>query len=246
MASHSHEHASLILNMRGVIEVGSRGQSRVTIPSTLTFIPAHEEHTNFVLEDGYTLEIVLRPSWMERLSRYNEMIRTALEASFDLSAGPANWIALRLHRELQHCDDLTPLVMEGLTLELIAQVSRDAMSVGRAEGRVPRWLGHAKDYLHAHFKESPSLNTIAAALEVHPAHLTRSFRQHFQCTIGDYLRRLRVEYASHLLSTSHMPLCQIALEAGFADQGHFCRTFKVLTHMTPAQYRNLCGRAGLR
>jgi AraC family transcriptional regulator len=246
MPSHSHEHASLILNMKGVIEVGSRGQSRVTAPSTLVFMPAHEEHTNSVREEGHTLEIILQPSWMDRLSWDSKLVRTALETPFDVQAGLSNQIALRLYRELQRRDDLTPLVLEGLTLELIAQLLRDTAGMDSAPSSTPHWLLQAKDFLHAHFRESPSLNTIAATLGVHPAHLTRSFRQHYRCTIGDYLRRLRVECACHLLSTGDWPLSQIALEAGFADQGHFSRTFKTLTHMTPMQYRNLTGRAGLR
>jgi AraC family transcriptional regulator len=66
-----------------------------------------------------------------------------------------------------------------------------------------------------------------------------SFRQHFHCTVGDYVRRLRVEYAIHLLSTSDMSAAWIAHTVGFADQSHFCRTFKRLTGMTPLQFQKI-------
>ncbi|MGI9006144.1 MAG: helix-turn-helix domain-containing protein [Streptosporangiaceae bacterium] len=43
------------------------------------------------------------------------------------------------------------------------------------------------------------------------------------------------------------PLAQTAIEAGFADQAHFTRTFKAAFGMTPGRYRKLCAaRAGDR
>jgi AraC family transcriptional regulator len=241
MSSHSHEFAALIFNRKGIIQVDCQGRRRITHPSTLTFVPAHEPHANYVHEEGHTLEIILHPPWVERLRQSTKFV----EISVDVCGGPAIWLAMRLHQELQHSDDLTPLAVEGLTMELLAQVLRDT-GVNDAKTRVPHWLGQVKDYLHAHFIDSPSLETIAAAVGVHPAHLTRAFRQHYHCTLGDYARRLRVDYACHLLCTSEMPLSQIALESGFADQGHFSRTFKAVTTTTPAQYRNLSGRAVLK
>jgi AraC family transcriptional regulator len=48
---------------------------------------------------------------------------------------------------------------------------------------------------------------------------------------------LRIEDACRRLATSDAPLVAIALDAGFADQSHFAKTFKRQTGMTPAEYR---------
>jgi AraC family transcriptional regulator len=61
-------------------------------------------------------------------------------------------------------------------------------------------------------------------------------------TVGEYLRRLRVEYTGRELSGSNRPLVDIGLDAGFSDQSHFTRTFKRVTGLTPAAYRSLHGR----
>ncbi len=37
---------------------------------------------------------------------------------------------------------------------------------------------------------------------VHPVHLSREFRKHYRMTIGDYIRKRRIEHASELLSNS--------------------------------------------
>jgi len=78
---------------------------------------------------------------------------------------------------------------------------------------------------------------VAAAVGVHPAHLMRSFRQHYRATIGGYVRKLRVDYACHLLSTSNASPAQVAYAVGFADQSHLHRTFKDFMGMTPTEVK---------
>jgi AraC family transcriptional regulator len=63
------------------------------------------------------------------------------------------------------------------------------------------------------------------------------FRTNVGCTPGEYVRRLRVEFACHRISSSDMPLIEIALEAGFSDQSHLTKNFKRYTGMTPARFR---------
>ena len=48
----------------------------------------------------------------------------------------------------------------------------------------------------------------------------------FGCTVGEYLRRLRIERAAEQLSRGDAPLAEIALTAGFADQSHFSNVFR--------------------
>jgi AraC family transcriptional regulator len=90
------------------------------------------------------------------------------------------------------------------------------------------------------------LKTIADSVAVHPVHLVRTFRRFYRSTVGEYLRRLRIEFASQQLAGTDTPLADIALASGFADQCHFTRTFKRLTGLTPARYRALYRGAQVR
>ena len=72
---------------------------------------------------------------------------------------------------------------------------------------------------------------------MHPVHLAREFRRFQRCTIGEYIRQLRIERACRQLHASDEPLATIASAVGFSDQSHFSRTFKRLIGMTPAGYR---------
>jgi AraC family transcriptional regulator len=112
------------------------------------------------------------------------------------------------------------------------------IGVGRvAVPRPPRWLEAAREALHANVAEPPGVQTLAAEANVHPVYFARLFRRHFRCTIGEYVRRLRVLNAAELLAASDQPLAQIALRVGFTDQAHFCHAFRRVTGMTPNTYR---------
>jgi AraC family transcriptional regulator len=240
MPSHSHEEASLILLLQGRVQLDCRKESSMACPSTLTFLPAGEAHANHFYEGVKTFQIKVGAQWLERLREISAFADTPIDYHNSLPT----WLAMRLYREFQRRDNLTSLMLEGLTLELLAELARYPTNI--TDSHIPRWLKQAQDFLFAHFTESLSLELIADSVGVHPSHLTRAFRRHYHCTLGDYVRKLRVEYACHLLSTSTKPLSHIALDSGFADQGHFSRTFKHLTGMTPAQFRRVSGRAGLR
>jgi AraC family transcriptional regulator len=63
------------------------------------------------------------------------------------------------------------------------------------------------------------------------------FRQYYGCTIGEMVRRERIDLACRELLKPEESLTAIAMTAGFYDQSHFAKAFKRLTGVTPAQYR---------
>ena len=72
---------------------------------------------------------------------------------------------------------------------------------------------------------------------VHPVHLSRGFRRAFGVTMTDYVRDLRIHYAAEALVASPDPVPRIARSAGYQNVGHFTRSFKRATGLTPAAYR---------
>jgi AraC family transcriptional regulator len=148
-----------------------------------------------------------------------------------------SFLAARAYREFGEPDDLSPLVIEGLMFELIGETSRRQRP--RTASPPPRWLNQARQLLHDNFSERVTLAEVAAAVGVHPAHLSKAFHRFFNCTVGVYLRQQRIEFACQALATTDLPLSQIALAAGFSDQSHLTRLFKRQMTVSPAQYRAL-------
>jgi AraC family transcriptional regulator len=158
-----------------------------------------------------------------------------LDRSTEFNYGFSVWLAKRLYDEFYRMDGASPLAIEGLTLEMMAEVSR--RYVKTSESTSPRWLERTRELLQAHFSEEMTLDRIAKTVGTHLVHLARVFRQYYGCTVGEYIRRLRVKSACRELSLTDAPLPQIALAAGFYDQSHFSRTFKKIVGLTPTVYR---------
>jgi AraC family transcriptional regulator len=103
--------------------------------------------------------------------------------------------------------------------------------------RAPQWLKRAREIVETRFLEPLSLAEIAAAVGVHLVHLSREFHRYNRCTVGELIRRRRVEHASSLLAYSDMSLAEIALACGFSDQSHFSMMFKRHMGITPSRFR---------
>jgi AraC-like DNA-binding protein len=96
--------------------------------------------------------------------------------------------------------------------------------------------GHTGVHLPPYFKSYPiRLYWFGRelAVGVHPVYLASAFRRHYRCSIGEYKRRLRVEFICGEIARSDAPLSQVALAAGYSDQAHFSRSFKRFAGMTP-------------
>ena len=96
----------------------------------------------------------------------------------------------------------------------------------------------AQEIIDGGFAERLSLEGLAKQVNVHPVHLARTFRKYYRCTLGDFQRRRRIEFACRELSNSDISLVDIALRAGFYDQSHFTRAFKKLMGIPPSKYRS--------
>jgi len=143
-------------------------------------------------------------------------------------------LALNLHREFQSPDSASPIVVEGLGLELVAAVTRGFNRRRAASGR---WISDAREVLAYRFLDPPSLTGLARIIGVHPVTLSREFRRHHGCTIGGFIRAERIRFAARQLLQSESIVSDIAAAAGFYDQSHFTRVFKRRLRMTPLEYR---------
>jgi AraC family transcriptional regulator len=159
-----------------------------------------------------------------------------LERLVELRGRGLSWLAWRLAAELRASDAAAPLAAQGLAFELLAATTR-ATSVDRRASRPPAWLRAAEEMLRARVDECVRLSEVGEAVGVHPTHLARVFRAHFGVSVGEYGRRLRLARAAAELAETDIPLAAVATRAGFSDQSHFTRLFKLRTGATPARYR---------
>jgi AraC family transcriptional regulator len=235
LPSHSHDLPSFYLVLEGALtEIAEHTELTLNACTVVFTPPGHVHRNTFHDRGGRCLLVELTPSWKERFS----LTGAALDRPLVTRGGELAYLGTRLYREFRHLDAVSPFAAEGIALEILAALIRQP---GRPDGRIAGWLGRARDLLHDRFADRLELAEIAGAVGVHPVHLARTFRKQYQCTPGEYQRKLRVQHAARELTTSRRAVAEIALSCGFADQAHFSRVFKRWTGWTPARYRDSFG-----
>lgn len=233
---HTHEHAFCCLVLTGACTETYGGRARTSVASDLVFHPAGEVHEYRWHATGGCFHVEFGSHWIRHVREHSSV----LDRPAEFRGGMPVWLAARLYAELREPDGVSPLAVEGLALELVTRAARD--SAGRRVGTPPPWLRRAEEILAARFRDPPTLAELGRAAGVHPVHLATVFRRHLRCSPGEFVRRARVGYACGRLTRTAAPLVEIALDAGYAHQSHFCRAFKNVTGLTPAAYRRLFTR----
>ena len=229
---HHHETPTICFVLQGAFTEMWRGGSVACTSSMLKITPAGDRHWDqFSRGDVRGLLIEADDEQVVAIRPHSAV----LDERVSFHGGLVSGMARRVHEEMRRMDAAAPLAIEGLLLELVASASRMHEQNG-VFGR-PRWLHEARDRIHVELGARPSLTGLATSVGVHPVTLARAFRRSFGCTVGEYLRRLRIERAAEHLVTGSQPLAEIALAAGFADQSHFSNVFRRRTGMSPSAYR---------
>ena len=98
-------------------------------------------------------------------------------------------------------------------------------------------MAEALEYIHTHFTENVTLQTVARAVGIHPVTLSRNFTERVKTNFNSYLNYLRVSYAAMLLKSSKITVADIAYSAGFGSIRTFNRAFLNIYGITPSEYR---------
>ena len=237
-APHVHAAASFCLVLQGRFTHAYRDETLRCEPRSLLFYRADEPHSETFQADGARCFIIeLSAPWQARLSELDR----GRSRPGSLLRGPATNLAWRAYQEMRDPDSFTPLIIEGLTLELLGEAQRHDASPAYGALRSTA-MDRARELIETAVPATTSLSTIAAALGMHPVHVAHAFRRAHGCSVGQYLRRLRLDRACHRLATSRDPLAEIAVGAGYCDQSHMTREFRRALRTTPARYRAAFGR----
>jgi AraC family transcriptional regulator len=233
---HTHEDAHFLLVVRGAYITSADGVDPVCAPPSLIFNPAGTTHRDRFQTRGGLFFIV--SVGRESLGLFPRRA-AAPDRPTGLRGGETLRLALAMYKEMRAADDLSPVLLEGMALELLGRAGRLRAA---GDARPPRWLRRAREMIHDRREEALAVGEIAEAVGVHPVYLARAFRKHYGVTVGEYARGLRVEGARRQLAATDLPLARVAAATGFYDQSHFSRAFKRATGVSPAEYRRLFSR----
>jgi AraC-like DNA-binding protein len=104
-------------------------------------------------------------------------------------------------------------------------------------GLAPWQLRRATELLSTHLGGDISLAELASECGLSRSHFARAFKQSTGTAPHRWLIERKIERAKNLLSRSRLPMAEVAIASGFADQSHFTRVFAGLVGASPGAWR---------
>jgi AraC family transcriptional regulator len=218
---HTHDHPYLSLYVLGAYrEAGDGGETAID-GLAAAFHPAGSAHADMIGRRGLaTVNVEFDPAWLAR--RLGPWAR--LDRSRYWIGGDVGRSASQLARAW--LGDVPAAQCYAMTGAFLQQAACDD------RGAAPEWLDRLSDD-----DDATDPDVLADRLGVSRAWLVRAHRHWRGEGLEEARRRRRVETAARLIETSRAGLAEIAAEAGFCDQSHMNRAFRLLLGRTPAAVR---------
>lgn len=190
---------------------------------SILIVPANRRHRDQVGAEGaHTLSVELSPKRTQVLTQ--PQVLTTPEAQRK---------GQMLYAEFRKSDPASLLAVEAIALEILVMVARTKPEDDTT------WMEKVMREIHRDVAANIPLGNLAAIAGVHESHLARAFRQVHGCTVGEYVRWLRLEDSKRRLRHDGQSVAEIAAELGFYDQAHFSRLFRTSYGMSPSAYRKM-------
>lgn len=107
------------------------------------------------------------------------------------------------------------------------------------QGKKYRALRRITDYINENFCENISLDTIAQTTGLSRYYVSHLFKELMNTTFVNYVNELRLTRAAMLLTTTDIPVIEIAGMSGFNNISNFNRAFNMYYDSTPSKYRKI-------
>jgi len=209
LETHAHGEEGLTVVLQGTFLEESLRGTLVAEAGSIATRPYGMPHTNRFGPDGAVILAVIPDR-----DRFEEPIR-----GWTRSDMPAAFRAgLRI---VARDEDALP--------ELLAAISPAPHADRRTAVRARRLLDDPERRL--------TVSALAQAMNVHPIHLARQFRQTYGVSPREYRTIQLVRRAATLVLGTKAPLSRIAHECGFAVHSHMCRAFRRAAGWSPSRLR---------
>lgn len=120
--------------------------------------------------------------------------------------------------------------------QMLAPAIPDDLPVQPVDSGIAR-LQPALHYIKLHYHEKISASAAAGSCGLGRFEFSRKFRAAFGMTFRDYVLRVRIMEARHLLTDGGGTVTEVAYSVGFNDGSQFARMFRRCTRVLPSQYR---------
>ena len=129
-----------------------------------------------------------------------------------------------------------PLKDESGMVTGLVSISRDLQSPSVGDLKMSG-LRNVVDWVHAHIDEEIHVADLAKIAGMNGAQLERRMKRIFKLSVGQFVRKLRIDRAAQLLRDTNLGIAEIALKCGYSEQSSLTRQFKSAVGCPPGEFR---------
>lgn len=233
---HTHPYAELfyVVGGQGHIQVDQELHPITT--GQLVILNPNVMHTE-VSRNASPLEyVVLGIEGLELVSREGEDARFRILDHPDNVTSCLGNILRETREDLPGSDTICQAYMEILVTQLMRSTD-----VGLGDAGTPAANSQCvavRRYIDAHFKESLTLDDLAAIAHINKYYLAHAFKEEYGISPIRYQLERRIEEGCYLLRQTDLSLAQISRILGFSSSSYFSQAFRTGKGLSPSAYRN--------
>lgn len=210
--SHTHEYGQFLFPLEGSLDIQTEQQRLHLNADYCFYLPPHFKH-------------------VYRSNVRNEFLILDMPYTFVTNALESMYIPL----------DEQWKSIRYLLLEEASHREQNSSGIRDLTGYVSHQLRKSGspsiEYIHHHYKEAITLDTLAAMEHYHPVYYSAWFKRKTGKSPSVYINQLRLDEAKQMLGTTSWSMTTISQELGFENSSSFTRWFVKNVGNTPKQYR---------
>jgi AraC family transcriptional regulator len=227
-AWHCHINAHISFVLKGGCSEKKRSAYE-RLPGKATFYMPGEPHQIINMHNSTHINLEMDKEFFQQYDLKEKDFGAMINRTPD-----AKFLMLQVYRELHADDGFTGTSIHMLCLHYLRQAESWAQ-----ENKTPSWIKTVHEMLQDRWNETLLLEDLSLEAGVHPGTISHYFPKYFACTLGAYMRKIKVDKALSLIKSSESSLTDIGFQCGFFDQSHFIKTFRQLTGFSPSEYAKL-------
>lgn len=123
-------------------------------------------------------------------------------------------------------------------LERILQRNFDREeALGKEGGEKYETIAFLKEYINGHFDQDLSLDALGEVVHLHPAYLSKIFKEVTDVNLSGYITDVRMQKAAELLEKTDLKVNEVMKRLGYQKSQYFSKLFKEKFGVTPKEYR---------
>jgi len=258
--AHVHSYIEVLYGISGCADIYLSGRSYDFNVGDMIIINSKEVHSvRSKTPDSLTSYIVIK---FEPEVLYNTTA-TVFESKYVLpfTMSQSTHQKLFLHSEIK--DTLIPQLLEEIYFEFIQKSYGYELAIRSNISRVFLWilrdwnrkgfnlninytlnensikrLQTVFDYVEANYATEISVTQMASLCNLSYSYFSRFFKSIMKKSFSEYLNYVRVTSSERLLTSTNLPITEIALSVGYTTTSYFIKQFRLYKNISPLKLRN--------